>query len=205
MSKILFFGDSITYGEYDGVFGGYADLLKRYAHTRYVNENTKEVSVFNLGIPSETTRELVNRIESEIKARISQEKSSVFLFYGANDLARKNNQYQIPLEEYVSNIEKAVKIAKKFNSEVFLISILPISEKINEVISGSGKIRSNADIVAYNAELKILAKKLGAVYVDLYDLFEDKKGLISEDGLHPTGKGYRLIADILKEYIDGDF
>lgn len=27
----LFFGDSITYGEYDGVFGGWVDILKRYA------------------------------------------------------------------------------------------------------------------------------------------------------------------------------
>ena len=49
MTTCLFFGDSIIYGEYDGVSGGWVDILKRYCHARY-HENEKEVNIFNLGI-----------------------------------------------------------------------------------------------------------------------------------------------------------
>lgn len=41
----LFFGDSITYGEYDGVFGGWVDIVKRYALQKY-NEGSNELILF---------------------------------------------------------------------------------------------------------------------------------------------------------------
>jgi lysophospholipase L1-like esterase len=41
MKKIvygLFFGDSITYGEYDGVFGGWVDILKDMPFKNFMKE-----------------------------------------------------------------------------------------------------------------------------------------------------------------------
>lgn len=34
----LFFGDSVTYGEYDGVFGGWVDILKRLLYRNTMKE-----------------------------------------------------------------------------------------------------------------------------------------------------------------------
>jgi lysophospholipase L1-like esterase len=89
----LFFGDSITYGEYDGVFGGWVDILKRYALQKY-NEGSDELILFNLGIGGETTEGLVKRIPHEMKARNSAEGNVVFIGYGANDLAFKEGIMQ---------------------------------------------------------------------------------------------------------------
>ncbi len=63
MINCLCFGDSITYGEYDGVSGGWTDILKRYFHSRFINENIEELNVFNLGIGGETTDGIVKKIQ----------------------------------------------------------------------------------------------------------------------------------------------
>ena len=72
MKKImygLFFGDSITYGEYDGVFGGWVDILKRYALQKFHEGNGDELILFNLGIGGETTEGLLKRIPHELAAK----------------------------------------------------------------------------------------------------------------------------------------
>lgn len=89
MTNCLFFGDSITYGEYDGILGGYVEILKRYCHAEFYNNNANEVNCFNLGIGGETTEGLIKRFEIEIKARLSPDENLIFFFYGANDLAEK--------------------------------------------------------------------------------------------------------------------
>ena len=74
----LFFGDSITYGEYDGVFGGWVDILKRYALQKY-NEGGNELILFNLGIGGETSQGLVKRIQNEMTARNAEDGNIVFI------------------------------------------------------------------------------------------------------------------------------
>ncbi len=203
MSKILFFGDSITFGEYDGVFGGYADILKRYSHTKFLTENTEEVTVYNLGIPGETTESLIKRIDTELKSRISDDRSAVFLFYGANDLAKKEGNHQVSLDNFSANISDAVKNAQKYGSDVYLIGLVPISERINDVVTSTGKKRSQSDIIIYNSKIKAIAETFSVNYVDLNLYFEDKtEEFISIDGVHPNAKGYRLIAEILKPLLE---
>ncbi len=92
MKKIvygLFFGDSITYGEYDGVFGGWVDILKRYALQKFHEGNGDELILFNLGIGGETTEGLLKRMPVELEARNSADGNLIFISYGANDLAKK--------------------------------------------------------------------------------------------------------------------
>ena len=122
----LFFGDSITYGEYDGVFGGWVDILKRYALQKY-NEGSNELILFNLGIGGETTEGLVNRIPHEMKARNSADGNIIFIGYGANDLAKKDGNQLVNPEQFKTNIEIAVQNAKQYSKDIFLVSILPLS------------------------------------------------------------------------------
>ncbi|MGL4584582.1 MAG: hypothetical protein ACRCVU_16570 [Flavobacterium sp.] len=46
-TNCLFFGDSITFGEYDGILGGWVDILKRYSYGKFYNEDVNEVNMLN--------------------------------------------------------------------------------------------------------------------------------------------------------------
>ncbi len=191
----LFFGDSITYGEYDGMFGGWVDILKRYALQKY-NEGSNELILFNLGIGGETTEGLVKRISNEMGARNSEE-NIVFLGYGANDLAVKDGKQMVGPELFKANIEKAVLHAKEFSGEIYLVSILPVSEEINGRLSTTGKVRTNHDVLFYNQVLKNIAAENSLEYIDFHSAFlQDKEILLSADGVHPNEKGYGMMAEI---------
>ena len=193
----LFFGDSITYGEYDGVFGGWVDIVKRYALQKYSDENKNEVILFNLGIGGETTEGLVKRIPHEIKARNSSDGNIVFIAYGANDLAVQDGNQMVSQTKFKANIETAVQDAKIYSKDIYLISILPISENIDSKISNTGKIRTNKDVLLYNEILKDIAAENSLNYVDFHSAFRDQKEvLLSKDGVHPNENGYKMMAEI---------
>jgi acyl-CoA thioesterase-1 len=193
----LFFGDSITYGEYDGVFGGWVDILKRFALQKYSDENKNEVILFNLGIGGETTEGLVKRIPHEMKARNSSDGNIVFIAYGANDLAVKDGQQMVSSKQFIANIETAVQDAKIYSKDIYLISILPISENIDSKISNTGKIRTSEDVLLYNEILKDVAAENSLNYVDFHSAFRDQKEvLLSKDGVHPNENGYKMMAEI---------
>lgn len=192
----LFFGDSITYGEYDGVFGGWVDILKRYALQKY-NEGSNELILFNLGIGGETTEGLVNRIPHEMKARNSADGNIVFISYGANDLAVKDGNQMVNQSQFKVNIETAIQDAKLYSKDIYLISILPISENIDSTVSPTGKIRTNEDVLIYNQILKNIATENSLNYIDFHSAFlQDKEILLSKDGVHPNEKGYGMMAEI---------
>lgn len=200
MKKIvygLFFGDSITYGEYDGVFGGWVDILKRYALQKFHEGNGDELILFNLGIGGETTEGLLKRMPVELEARNSTDGNLVFLSYGANDLAIKEGVQIVSPEKFRNNIIAAVQHAQKFSRDIYLVSILPISKNIDGVVVGSGKLRSNEEVVVYNGILKNIAAEYSLTYIDFHSaLLEDKEVFLSADGVHPNEKGYGMMAEI---------
>lgn len=200
MKKIiygLFFGDSITYGEYDGVFGGWVDILKRYALQQFHEGNGDELILFNLGIGGETTEGLLKRIPHELNARNSADGNIVFLSYGANDLAIKEGVQMVDPEKFKNNMGTAIAHAKEFSNEIYLVSILPFSQKIDGVVVSSGKKRINEDVVVYNQILKDLVAEHSLGYIDFYAAFlEDKEILLSADGVHPNEKGYGMMAEV---------
>ena len=193
----LFFGDSITYGEYDGIFGGWVDILKRYALQKYNEGSSNELILFNLGIGGETSEGLVKRIPHEMKARNSADGNIVFIGYGANDLAVKDGNQMVNPTQFKANIEIAIQDAKLYSEDIYLVSILPISEKIDSKISTTGKIRTNENILVYNQILKDIATENELSYIDFHSAFlEDKEILLSKDGVHPNEKGYGMMAEI---------
>lgn len=200
MKKIvygLFFGDSITYGEYDGVFGGWVDILKRYALQKFHEGNGDELILFNLGIGGETTEGLLKRMPVELEARNSADGNLVFISYGANDLAIKEGAHIVAREKFRNNIITAVQHAQQFSNDIYLVSILPLSKNIDGVVVSSGKLRSNEEVIVYNGILKSIATEYSLTYIDFHSaLLEDKEVLLSADGVHPNEKGYGMMAEI---------
>ncbi|MBL1220466.1 SGNH/GDSL hydrolase family protein [Chryseobacterium sp. L7] len=201
----LFFGDSITYGEYDGVFGGWVDILKRYALQQF-HEGSNELILFNLGIGGETTEGLLKRMPHELAARNSAEGNIVFIGYGANDLAVKNGSQMVSADQFRNNIKTAVQHAKHYSGDIYLVSILPFSEKVDGIESATGKLRINGDVLIYNQILKDTAAENALHYIDFYAaIVEDKEILLSADGVHPNEKGYGIMAEtaipIIEKYL----
>ncbi|WP_278555140.1 SGNH/GDSL hydrolase family protein [Elizabethkingia bruuniana] len=203
MINCLCFGDSITYGEYDGVSGGWTDILKRYFHSRFINENIEELNVFNLGIGGETTNGLVNRFSIEADARTSPDQNLIFFAYGANDVAMKEGKRMTDVIKLRANLQEVVEKAKKITPYLYIISILPVASAIDGITVPSGKQRSNQIIEEYNQSLQEFAAQHEIVFIDLYhSFFAEKDILLSGDGVHPNDKGYQFIAEHIKPFIE---
>lgn len=154
MTNCLFFGDSITYGEYDGILGGYVEILKRYCHAEFYKNNVNEVNCFNLGIGGETTEGLMKRFEVETKARLSPDENLIFFFYGANDLAERYDVELVSLANFESNLFEVISQAKEFTPNIYVISILPISKMVDGIKVPERKFRTTQKIELYNQKLK---------------------------------------------------
>lgn len=200
--NILCFGDSITYGEYDGVFGGWVDLLKREFLSQF-HSGKNEVLVFNLGIGGETSKGILKRFSIESEARKSDEKNIVFLAFGANDLAIKEGDFLVNPGQFHQNMKTLLQLAKAFSETVFLLSILPISDQIDGVKVASEKIRTNENVKKYNQILQHIASELNVEFIDLYPLFlPQKEKWLSADGVHPNDQGYQFLAKTIKPIIE---
>lgn len=203
----LFFGDSITYGEYDGVFGGWVDILKRYALQKFNEESSEsELILYNLGIGGETTEGLLKRLPHEMSARNAADGNIVFLGYGANDLAVKGGVQMVNNEQFKNNIVNAVQYAKHDAEEIYLVSILPFSDQVDGITAASGKLRTNTEVLSYNKILKEIGDEHAVQYIDFHTAFlPDKEILLSGDGVHPNEKGYGLMAEaaipIIEKYL----
>ncbi|MGL5235353.1 MAG: SGNH/GDSL hydrolase family protein [Empedobacter falsenii] len=203
MTNCLFFGDSITYGEYDGVLGGYVEILKRYCHAEFYNNNANEVNCFNLGIGGETTEGLMNRFEIETKARFSNEDTLFFFCYGANDLALSEGKEIVSLTDFEQNLSQVISQAKRFATEIYVISILPISKTVDGIKVPERKFRTTQKIELYNQKLKEVALQNQIEFIDIFSRFNStKEEFLSKDGIHPNEKGYQFIANQIKPIVE---
>jgi lysophospholipase L1-like esterase len=141
-----------------------------------------------------TTGELKKGIESASPKGIYQ---MVSLLIGVN------NQYQkldtsIYRTEFRELLETAIRFAGNKASKVMVVSIpdygvTPFAQKLSpEVIA--------KEIDIYNQINREETKKYSARYIDITPLSkmaEDDPGLIAEDGLHPSGKMYKMWLDLI--------
>jgi lysophospholipase L1-like esterase len=202
---IFCFGDSITLGEYDSERGGWVDRLKTECMERHLENNESDDCVFNLGIGGETSRMMRQRFAGELKARLdSGGPSLVLLAYGANDAATKDGTFLVPLEEFLANLRWALQEARDLGCETCLLNISPIAPDKDGVLSASGKIRSNADVKAYNTAIQTLAEQEDTAMVNVHGEFQrhDLGSLFVADGIHPNAQGHELIWQAVRKQLN---
>lgn len=173
---IIFLGDSIT---------ECFDLGKFFPNYKLINK----------GKSGDTTIDILNRLEKSV---FMLNPFMLFLLIGTNDLELLNSTP----EEVISNINLILKRIKDYNKDIIinLISIFPVNQPIKPFSVGK---RKNKDINTINKSIKMIKD---VTYLDINKLLKDEKGLLNKeytyDGIHINEKGYLVISDYLKGYLE---
>ena len=128
--NICIWGASITEGFYDTKYGGWADRIKQYLKFK------NGVSVYNLGISGNDTSMLLERFDTEAKAR---RPDKIIFALGNNDssylIQKKHNN--TPIEIFSNNIEILIQKAKSITDDVIYIGLTPVDEKTTNPWEGA--------------------------------------------------------------------
>jgi len=144
------------------------------------------------GISGQTTPQMLLRFSADV---IALKPSVVVILAGINDIAE--NTGPIPLTETYGNIVAMAKLAKRNKIKVVVSSVLPAN-----AFPWRPQIKPAEKIISLNAMLKAYCKTQAIVYLDYYSsMVDDAKGLdkkYTEDGVHPTLAGYKVMEPLVE-------
>jgi lysophospholipase L1-like esterase len=180
VQRVVFFGDSITdawgRSETTGVF---------FPGKPYVNR----------GISGQTTPQMLVRFQQDV---VHLHPAAVVILAGTNDIAGNTgpSTQQMIEDNYTSMAE----IAKQNRIKVVLASITPaFAYPWKPGIQPVERIRE------LNKWLQDFCSANGYVYLDYYNSMADANGAmlpgLSSDGVHPTAKGYAVMAPLAEHAI----
>ena len=148
-------------------------------------------SVMNLGIAGEPLEGLLARrpvIREQLRSP-----DYIFLMTGINDITFGRNEIRAPYQEIVRNLCTWYR-----GCTIVVQSLLPVD--VPEV--------DNRIIEETNRQLRQIAYEQHAEYLDVYSRFVDKngkvlEGLLNDDGVHLTSKGYEVWSNEVERFLNG--
>ena len=173
---IIFLGNSITDG------AEWSELFQ--------NRHVK-----NRGISGDTTWGVYDRLNTILKGNPRK----IFLLIGINDIGRGRDDRYV-----VEGVERIIKKIKEESprTQLYVQSILPVNPNLGKF---SGHTSQWQRIPGINIEIRDIAEREGASYIDLFSSFVDEEGKMNaaytNDGLHLLGKGYAKWKSIITPYI----
>lgn len=176
--RVVFMGNSITEGWINTVPEFFADRP-------YINR----------GIGGQTTPQMLIRFRQDV---IDLYPKVVVILAGINDIA--GNTGPSTLEMIEDNIHSMTELAQANGIEVVLCSVLPAYD-----FPWRPGLEPAEKVIELNRRLKEYANTAGAVYCDYFSAMADERnGLpkdLAEDEIHPTKKGYAIMAPIAEQAI----
>ena len=203
MANILVFGDSIGQGYYDKE-GGWVDRLKRhFLEQEIVHKWEQSVNVFNLSISGDSIKEILSRLENEINPRSWKEHKTITIFaVGVNDseIILKNKKHLLSIRSFTQNLNKLIKLSKKFSDKIIFIGLTPVDEsKVNPIPWNIEKAYINKEIKIYDKIIQDICRNNNLPYIYLFNKLT-KKNLF--DGAHPNTKGHEIIFETVKNFLE---
>ena len=185
----LFFGDSMSMG------------IPLYE----VMPNAKVIAAQVINTISVNTDKVIaledgNRVTMLEAASHCGEKGKIYIMFGGNSLGFERELFLDGYRDFV----KSVKFQYP-QSNIFLQSILPVTEYVHEKYPGV----SNELINDYNTGIMELAKEMGVCYVDVAAAMVDEEGKLPaeaspSDGMHLSGPYYFKWFDYLRSHTAGN-
>ena len=105
---------------------------------------------------------------------------------GLHDIKRAvpEENYQIVPEDYEKNLNEIFKLAQKHNLKTVFITTTPVDDERHNTVPPAGIKRYNQDVMHYNTVATAVAKKHGAVIIDLYTFTKRISGEKYIDHVH---------------------
>lgn len=179
----IIFGDSIAYGLGDTECFGWLNRLRKK------DEKLLKEFFLNLSIPGQTSSEIVERFEFELKRRFNNDDEfKLFFSFGIKD-ALKLGYDKTYLKIFEHNIIELIKIAKNYTTNIHFLGLLNVNETIRV-----GYKRENIDTI--NECLETLCHKYSINFINMFDVINIKDLC---DGLHPNELGHEKISQYLYE------
>lgn len=182
--SMLALGDSYTIGES-------VEISERWPH-QFIDELRKLGVIADYPDYIATTGWTTRRLIQWIKNTLDEEKE----YNLVSILIGVNNQYQrLDIETYEPDlrniIDSALKIVNQDTSRVFLLSIPDYAY----TPFGEGREAISVEIDEYNAIKSTVAAEYGIAFIDITPISRNglaDPSLVALDGLHPSGKQYKL-------------
>jgi len=179
-NRIVFIGDSIT---------DYWKLPDYFPGKPYINR----------GIDGQTTPEMLVRFRQDV---IDLHPKVLVVLAGTNDIAGVTGR--TPNEDIEANYASMAELARAHGIRIVFASVLPVNNYTHDS-EESFALRPRDRILALNKWLKDYCAKNGFVYLDYYSALVDERGMLkralSDDGLHPTNAGYKIMAPLAEKAI----
>lgn len=202
---ITCFGDSITYGAWDAE-GGWAHRLRKRADVWNREPGPEAYArVYNLGIPGNTSDDVVYRFEAELHTRMRPGEETVCVFaFGINDsaLLLPSEKHRIEPESFQRNVRKVIEHVQAYTSRVLFVGLTPVEEaKTCPLPHYPDQAYRMVDILLYNNLLRELCREGGVSCIDLLSGWSADLGMdgLGEDGLHPDARGHAWIEERVYE------
>ena len=177
-NRVVFMGNSITIGWRNSV-------PEFFEGKPYVNR----------GISGQTTPQMLLRFRQDV---IDLKPKAVIILAGTNDIA--GNTGPMTLSQIMDNIKSMAELAQANGIAVILCSVLPAED-----YPWRRGLKPNEKIPALNKMIAEYCNNSEALYLDYFSkMTNSKNGLdkeLAHDGVHPTKKGYGIMAPMAEAAI----
>lgn len=215
LDKLLLLGDSIFELSNDPNLGfGLTPALQNY-YSRRLQVINRGFSGYN----STWARALIDPILTEENAGSAKVKLAV-IFYGSNDSATNDIQ-RVPIDTYRDNLRFIASRALDAGAKVILVGPAPLNETNTDFLDD----RTTESMKNYGQAAREIANELDVGFADLWQAFirstgwnegEPLPGKLDQqskyslddyftDGLHYTGKGYKVFFNELTAVIKAKY
>ena len=194
IKKVIFFGDSITYGQY---------IDPKYIWTTIITNNLnkkKDLITFRNAVSGETSRQLLLRFSRDVQ----EIKPDILTIQcGLNDCNYWQTDKGFPRvskESYKANLNEMIDRAQVFNTKkIIFIGSHPVTKKI------TGPITLEESRREYNQVFKEVAQNRQITYIDIESQFNNIDEYLLDDGIHLSKKGHIKYAEIIEPFIINEF
>jgi lysophospholipase L1-like esterase len=185
---MCFVGDSFVNGTGDPACLGWAGRVCVAAQ-----QQGHEVTYYNLGIRRQTSRDIAERWQAEVAARLPAACDGRIVFsFGVNDITLEEGKERVALDESIEHTRRILLAARSL-FPTLMVGPPPVLEE-----------ERNQRIARLSEQLAQVAAALEIPYLEVFAPLQHvrawKEEIASNDGSHPRAAGYAALAHLIEAW-----